>query len=183
MLFYFIKRVFELKSYFFCIAAKKMSIQSLEKNLIVKVISALIQCVQLASIHALFPCIWYLYIQRKTTKKFNFELLCLFYGPYDIQLLNVFLRRAEGYFFLQDCYVLGLTIEGLNIANYQKMFYICHHIYFNGKLLLIVLYYIHGIAQYISKICLIFKWSPIVHFKLSNYQLMFYFCCGYIIPA
>ena len=51
------------------------------------------------------------------------------------------------------------------------------------NLLLIVPYYIHGIAQYISKICLIFKWSPIMHFKLNNYQLMFYFCCGYIIPA
>ena len=68
--------------FFFCSHQKKIIVN--------KVISFLKQCSQLASIHGIiFSCMQYLYILRKTTKKFNFKLLCLYclyYILYDIQL-------------------------------------------------------------------------------------------------
>ena len=61
-----------------------------KKVIVNKVISFLKQCLQLASVHGSFSCIQHLYIQRKTTKKFNFKLLCLYHIPYDIQLIIYF---------------------------------------------------------------------------------------------
>ena len=60
---------------FFCSHQKKVIVS--------KVFSIVKQFLQL-SIHGIFSCIQHLYIQRKTTKNFKFELLCHFYVPYDI---------------------------------------------------------------------------------------------------
>ena len=76
--YYFLLVCFFFLFFFFCSHQKKVIVN--------KVISFLKQCLQLASIHGIFSCIQHLYIQRKTNKKFNFELLCLYYNLYDIQL-------------------------------------------------------------------------------------------------
>ena len=73
---------FQKKNFFFCSHQKKVIVN--------KVISSLKQCLQLASIHGSFSYIQHLYTQRKTTKKFNFELLCLYHISYDIQLIICF---------------------------------------------------------------------------------------------
>ena len=91
-----------------------------KKVMINKVISILKQCLQLAYIRGIFSFVQHLYIQRKATKKFNFELLCLFYVPYDIQLLMCF-KESRSFVFFYDCYVLGYYRRSK--YNYQDMFF------------------------------------------------------------
>ena len=91
-----------------------------KKVIVNKVISILKWCLQLASIHSISSFIYHLYIQRKTTKKFNFELLCLFYVPYDIQLLMCF-KESRRLFFFFETVMFQVTIEGLSIKNIQKV--------------------------------------------------------------
>ena len=87
-----------------------------------KVISILWQCLQVASIHGIFFCIQHLYNQRKTTKKFNLECLCLFYVPFDIQLLICFKEsRRLFFFFMTNCYFLSHYRRSK--CNYQKIFF------------------------------------------------------------
>ena len=93
---------------FFCSHQKKVIVN--------KVVSILKQCLYLVSIHAIFSCIQHLYIQRKTTTKFNFELLCLFYVPFDIQLLMCF-KENRRLFFSFMTVLFQVTTEGPNITN------------------------------------------------------------------
>ena len=53
-----------------------------------------------ASIHGIFFYSWHLYIQRKTTKKLKFELLCLFYVLYESYLLMGFKESRVLFFSL-----------------------------------------------------------------------------------
>ena len=69
-----------------------------------------------------FFCIQHLYNQRKTIKKFNLECLCLFYVPFDIQLLICFKEsRRLFFFFMTNCYFLSHYRRSK--YNYQKMFF------------------------------------------------------------
>ena len=101
-----------------------------KKVIVNKVISVLKKHLQLASIHGIFSFIQHLYIQRKTTKKFNFELLCLFYVPYNIQLLMCFKESRRLFFFFMTV-MFQVTIEGPNIT--IKKFSSKFNTYFNRK--------------------------------------------------
>ena len=105
-----------------CMTFYQFAFFSIQKKKVIvnKVISIPKWCLQLASIHCISSFIYHLYIQRKTTKKFNFELLCLFYVPYDIQLLMCFKESRRLFFFFQTV-MFQVTIEGLSIKNIQKV--------------------------------------------------------------
>ena len=122
--------------HFFCSHQKKVIVN--------KVNSILKQCLQLASIYGIFSFIQHLYIQRKTTKKFNFELLCLFYVPYNIQLLMCFKESRRLFFFFMTV-MFQVTIEGSNVT-IKKCSSIFDTYILIENLLLIVPYYIYGIA-------------------------------------
>ena len=121
---------------FFCSHQKKLIVN--------KVNSILKQCLQLVSIHTIFSCMQQLHIQRKITKKFNFELLCLFksFTPFSFSCV---LRRAEGYFFFFMTVMFEVTIEAPNITILKCSSLFDTYILIEN-LLLIVLYNIYGIA-------------------------------------
>ena len=100
-----------------------------KKVIVNKVISILKQCLQLASVHGIFSCIQHLCIQRITTKKFNLELLGLFYVPFDIQLLMCF-KENRRLFFSFMTVVFQVTTEGPNITNKKCSIF---ETYFNRK--------------------------------------------------
>ena len=65
---------------------------------------------------------------------------CVFFLSYTIFSFKCILRRAEGYFFLYDCYVLGHYRRSK--CNYQESFFIFDPYILIKKLLLIVQHYI-----------------------------------------
>ena len=123
--------------YFFCSHQKKVIVN--------EVISILIQCLQLASIQGIFSCIQHLYIKRKTTKKFNFELLCLFYRP-----VQQCFKGSRRFFFFFMTVMSQDTIKGSNIT-IKKCSSIFDTYILKENLLLIVSHNIYGIALLMMK--------------------------------
>ena len=117
----------------------------LKKVIVNKVISILKQCLQLVPVHGIFYLCIDLYIQRKTTKKFNFELLCLFSVPYDTWLLRCFKERRRLFFFFMTV-MFYVTVEGPNIT-IKKCSSIFDTYILIENLHLIVPYDIYGIAH------------------------------------
>ena len=93
-----------------------------QKNVIVNKVIFYPKIVFIVSLYSWYISLYIAFIhsEKKNPKKCNFELLCIFYVSYDIQLL-MHSKESRRFFFLYDCYVLGHYRRSK--YNYQKMFF------------------------------------------------------------